>query len=174
MPRVTAPTVPFKPTHFGRFCCSSWCLRLHQRRIHTDRWRSGRHRVFLAAHTQPGGIVDHIPRGVALDKRDQGAIGALSPSVGGAQIGIIDGYPGGAVQSGVGEGRGANQCSGNGQRDSRLFMTKLLGLCCMYTTKRCSQIIEEIYTHSEAEMQLIFSKKTKFSFVLFQQIVVFV
>ncbi|HRW66685.1 MAG TPA: hypothetical protein P5032_13250, partial [Candidatus Competibacter sp.] len=50
------------------------------------------------------------------------------------------------------------------------FMTKLLGLCCMYTTKRCSQIIKEIYTHSEAEMQLIFSKKTQnLVFVLFQQ-----
>jgi len=45
----------------------------------------------------------------------------------------------------------------------------------MYTTKRCSQIIKEIYTHSEAEMQLIFSKKTQnLVFVLFkQQFVVF-
>ncbi|MDS4040891.1 MAG: hypothetical protein RKP20_06920, partial [Candidatus Competibacter sp.] len=41
------------------------------------------------------------------------------------------------------------------------FMAKLLGLCCMYTTKGRSQIIEEIYTHSEAQMQLIFSKKTQ-------------
>jgi hypothetical protein len=31
----------------------------------------------------------------------------------------------------------------------------------MYTTKGRSRIIEEIYTHSEAQMQLIFSKKTQ-------------
>jgi hypothetical protein len=31
----------------------------------------------------------------------------------------------------------------------------------MYTTKGGSQFVEEIYTHSEAQMQLIFSKKTQ-------------
>jgi hypothetical protein len=41
------------------------------------------------------------------------------------------------------------------------FMTKLLGLCCKYTTRGRSQIIEEFYTHFEAQMQLIFSKKTQ-------------
>jgi hypothetical protein len=47
------------------------------------------------------------------------------------------------------------------------FMTKLLGLCCIYTTKGWSQFIEEIYTHSEAEMQLIFSKTTQIFLVCF-------
>jgi hypothetical protein len=32
----------------------------------------------------------------------------------------------------------------------------------MYTTKGGSQFVEEIYTHYEAQMQLIFSKKKKF------------
>jgi hypothetical protein len=46
-------------------------------------------------------------------------------------------------------------------------MAKLLGLCCAFTTKGRSQLIEEIYTHYEAQMQLIFSKKTQiFNFVL--------
>jgi hypothetical protein len=31
----------------------------------------------------------------------------------------------------------------------------------MYTTKGGSQFVEEIYTHYEAQMQLIFSKKTQ-------------
>jgi len=34
-------------------------------------------------------------------------------------------------------------------------------LCCKYTTKGRSKFIEEIYTHFEAQMQLIFSKKTQ-------------
>ncbi|MCC7220990.1 MAG: hypothetical protein IT490_09725 [Candidatus Contendobacter sp.] len=40
-------------------------------------------------------------------------------------------------------------------------MAKLLGLCCIYATKGRFQLVKEIYTHSEAEMQLIFSKKTQ-------------
>jgi hypothetical protein len=54
-------------------------------------------------------------------------------------------------------------------------MIELLGLCCMYTTKGFSQLVRKIYTHSEAETQLIFSKKTQsFKFVLIlQQLVAF-